>query len=165
MLQKYTVYINFTWINIGKDLPFDLFLLSYLHGLTVINSLELIDQGYVIVSGPPVDSSSSAGASKLSNMPMISGCSPQAPRNVYSRPSAPVPIMGPATSKVGCVGSLDSHTSAHGTSQGSVDIADTLEKPSTDCMRRIESLQCCASAITELVNEKVTHSSSTLLGK
>nr|GMC79071.1 serine/threonine-protein kinase ATG1c isoform X1 [Ipomoea batatas] len=120
----------------------------------VINSLELIDQGYVIVSAPPVDSSSSTGASKLSNMPLVSGCSPQAPRNAYSRPSAPMPIMGPATHKVGCVGSLDSHTSAHGTSQGSVDIADTLEQPSTDCMRRIESLQCCASAITELVNEK-----------
>ncbi|VFQ89370.1 unnamed protein product [Cuscuta campestris] len=129
----------------------------------VTNSLELIDQGYVFVSGPPLDSLSSAGASMHTNisMPMVSG---QAAGNVHSRPSAPVPIIGPAVNKVGCVGSVDSHTSAHGTSQGSVDIADTLEQPSSDCLRRIESLQHCASAITELVNEKVSHQSSLCSG-
>ncbi|CAH9130572.1 unnamed protein product [Cuscuta epithymum] len=121
----------------------------------VTSSLELIDQGYVIVSGPPVDSSFSADASNPRNMPLTSDCSPHAPENVYSRSSAPVPIIGPAINKVGCAGSLDRHnTSAHGTLQGSVDILDSFEQPSTDCMRRIESLQHCATAISQLVNEK-----------
>uniref|UniRef100_F6I082 Protein kinase domain-containing protein n=1 Tax=Vitis vinifera TaxID=29760 RepID=F6I082_VITVI len=45
------------------------------------------------------------------------------------------------------------------TSQGSMDIGDALERPSTHCITRIKSLQQCASIITELVNEKKTGSS------
>uniref|UniRef100_A0A5B7AJF8 Putative serine/threonine-protein kinase ATG1 n=1 Tax=Davidia involucrata TaxID=16924 RepID=A0A5B7AJF8_DAVIN len=122
----------------------------------VVDSLELIDQDYVLVSGPPMDvSSSSASASKLSQLPCKSESPPQASANMNSISSSPMPIIGAAVSKVGCTGSLESHNSApSGTSQGSMDIGDALEQPSTHCMTRIKSLQQCASAITELVNEK-----------
>ncbi|KAL6329646.1 hypothetical protein AAG906_026371 [Vitis piasezkii] len=47
---------------------------------------------------------------------------------------------------------LESHSSApFGTSQGSMDIGDALEQPSTHRMTRIKSLQQCASVITELL--------------
>ena len=129
---------------------------------TVVDSLELFDQEYVIVSGPPVDvSSSSASASKLSHSPCNLESSQHAHANVTSTPSAPMPIIGATGSRVGYVGSFDSHSSApSGTSQGSMDIGDALEQPSTHCMTRIKSLQRCASAIIELVNEKVIPSSS-----
>ncbi|GFY83679.1 protein kinase superfamily protein [Actinidia rufa] len=123
----------------------------------VVDSLELFDQEYVIVSGPPMDvSSSSASASKLSHSP----CKLESPQhghsNVTSTPSAPMPIMGATGSRAGYVESFDSHSSApSGTSQGSMDIGDALEQPSTHCMTRIKSLQRCASAIIELVNDKI----------
>ncbi|KAK3037449.1 hypothetical protein RJ639_031943 [Escallonia herrerae] len=124
----------------------------------VVDSLELIYQDYVLVSGPPVDvSSSSASASKLSQLQSKS-VSPPVPSSgsINSTISAPVPIFGQASSNLGCIGSLGSHSSApSGTSQGSMDIGDASEQPSTDCMTRITSLQHCASAITELVNEKI----------
>lgn len=124
----------------------------------VVDSLELIDQDYVFVSGPPVDmSSSSASAPKLSHFHSKSGSPPlESGGNINSASSAPVPIIGAPTSKAGCIGSFESHSSApSGTSQGSMDIGDASEQPSTDCMTRIKSLQRCASAITELVNEKI----------
>ncbi|GFY82249.1 protein kinase superfamily protein [Actinidia rufa] len=123
----------------------------------VVDSLELFDQEYVIVSGPPVDvSSSSASASKLSHSPCNLESSQHAHANVTSTPSAPMPIIGATGSRVGYVGSFDSHSSApSGTSQGSMDIGDALEQPSTHCMTRIKSLQRCASAVIELVNEKI----------
>ncbi|XP_022745054.1 serine/threonine-protein kinase ATG1c-like isoform X2 [Durio zibethinus] len=90
------------------------------------DSLDLIDQDYVLVSGPPVDvSSSSASTSKPNHIPYKSERS------------------------------LESQSSTPGTSQGSMDIGDTLEQPSSHRMTRIKSLQQCASAITELVHEKV----------
>uniref|UniRef100_A0A5B7ANB7 Putative serine/threonine-protein kinase ATG1 n=1 Tax=Davidia involucrata TaxID=16924 RepID=A0A5B7ANB7_DAVIN len=123
----------------------------------VVDSLELIDQEYVLVSGPPMDvSSSSVSASKLSLLPCKPESTPQASANINSTSSAPMPIIGAAVSKVDCIGSLESHSSApSGTSQGSMDIGDALEQPSTHCMTRIKSLQRCASAIMELVNEKI----------
>ncbi|XP_057511828.1 serine/threonine-protein kinase ATG1c-like [Actinidia eriantha] len=123
----------------------------------VVDSLELFDQEYVIVSGPPMDvSSSSASASKLSHSPCNLESSQHAHANVTSTPSAPMPIIGATGSRVGYVGSFDSHSSApSGTSQGSMDIGDALEQPSTHCMTRIKSLQRCASAVIELVNEKI----------
>ncbi|KAJ8570727.1 hypothetical protein K7X08_037699 [Anisodus acutangulus] len=93
----------------------------------VADSFELIEQEYVLVSRSLMDSSSSAGASRLSNAPFRSSCSLQASRNIDSR---------------------------LGASQGSTDIVDPLEHP-TDGIARIESLQHSASAITELVNEKI----------
>ncbi|RVW90936.1 Serine/threonine-protein kinase ATG1c [Vitis vinifera] len=92
----------------------------------VVDSLEeLVDQDYVFVSGPPMDvSSSSAIASK-----------PRITNTCYT-------------------GSLESHSSTpSGTSQGSMDIGDALEQPSTHCMTRIKSLQQCASVIIELVQK------------
>nr|XP_016473572.1 PREDICTED: serine/threonine-protein kinase ATG1c-like isoform X3 [Nicotiana tabacum] len=52
-------------------------------------------------------------------------------------------------------GRLESSSFAPGASQGSTDIVDPLEQP-TDGIARIVSLQHSASAITELVNEKIT---------
>ncbi|CAN6723974.1 unnamed protein product [Malus baccata var. baccata] len=119
----------------------------------VVDSLELIDQDYVLVSGPPVDvSSSSASASK----PSPSFYKSQSlPRSLTTSSSAPMPIMGAAAnSNMHCIGSLDSQSSAPGTSLGSADMGDALEQPSTHCMTRLSSLQQCVSAITELVHEK-----------
>jgi serine/threonine-protein kinase ULK/ATG1 len=123
----------------------------------VVDSLELFDQEYVIVSGPPLDeSSSSPSTSKLSHLPCKVGSPQQEFANVNSAPSAPMPIIGATGSRFGYSGSLDSHSSApSGTSQGSMDIGDALELPSPHCMTRIKSLQQCASAVTELVNEKI----------
>lgn len=123
-----------------------------------MDSLESIDKSYVIVPGPPLDLSSSTDASKLGNFPLNSSCSQQASGNLNSGLSAPVPNINAATVKIGCAGYMESQMSVPGTSQGLMEITDTLEQPSTDCTRRVESLQQCASAITELVNEKVSHS-------
>ncbi|KAL3826037.1 hypothetical protein ACJIZ3_022066 [Penstemon smallii] len=121
----------------------------------VMDSLESIVQDYVIVSGPPIDLSSSARASKASHFASKTGSPPLDSGHMDSTSSAPLPIIGGATGRVGYTESLESRMSAPGTSRGSMDIADTLENSSTDCMARIKSLQRCASAITELVTEKV----------
>ncbi|KAJ6871745.1 hypothetical protein NC652_037182 [Populus alba x Populus x berolinensis] len=106
----------------------------------VVDSLELIDQDYVLVSGPPLDvSSSTASTSKPSNAQCKSDSPPRAPAYINTTPSVP----------------LGNPSSAPGTSEGSVDLGDALEQPSTHCMTRIKSLQQCASAITELVLEKI----------
>ncbi|KAA8516374.1 hypothetical protein F0562_016667 [Nyssa sinensis] len=77
----------------------------------VEDSLELIDQDYVFVSGPPMDvSSSSASASKLIQLPCKSESPPQASANINSMSSA-MPIIGAAVSRVVCAGSLESHCS------------------------------------------------------
>ncbi|KAL2502961.1 Protein kinase superfamily protein [Forsythia ovata] len=120
-----------------------------------VDSLESIDQDYVLVPGPPTDLSSSAHASIQSHLPFKSGSPPLNSVNMTSTPSAPVPIIGAATGRVGYARSLESRSSAPGTSQGSMEIGDTFEKPSTDFMTRIKSLQHCASAITELVKERI----------
>ncbi|MCD9561413.1 hypothetical protein HAX54_020519 [Datura stramonium] len=120
----------------------------------VVDSFELIEREYVLVSGPLSDSSSSAGASMLSNAPFRSSCSLQASANIDSRLSEPMLIVGPATNSNGPVLRLQSPSSAPGASQGSTGIIDALEQP-TDGIARIGSLQHSASAITELVNEKI----------
>lgn len=121
---------------------------------TVMDSLESIDKSYVIV---PLDLSST-DASKLGNAPLNSSCTQQASGNLNPGSSAPVPNINAATVKIGCAGYMETQMSGPATSQGLMEITDSLEQPSTDCSRRVESLQQCASAITELVNEKVTHS-------
>lgn len=125
----------------------------------VVDSLELTDQDYVLVSGPPMEvSSSSASASGPRYSPCKSGSSPNTFVS-HNKLSRPMPITS-AVVKSSCgFGSLGSHSSApSGTSQGSMDmVVDALEQPSTHSMTRISSLQSCASAITDLVNEKVIH--------
>ncbi|CAI9766251.1 unnamed protein product [Fraxinus pennsylvanica] len=99
------------------------------YNLKVVDLVES-DQDYVLVSGPTMESSS-VRASKTSYLASKS-----------------------ATDIVDHI-ELESHSSAPGTLQGSINIVNTLELSSTDCMTRIKSLQSCASAITELVTEKV----------
>lgn len=121
----------------------------------VVDSLELTDQDYVLVSGPPIEvSSSSTSTSGLRHSPSKSESSPTrfVSNNILSRP---MPITGTVKNACG-FGSLGSHSSApSGTSQGSMDMGDTLEQPSTHGITRIRSLQLCASVITELMNERV----------
>ncbi|TKY63311.1 Serine/threonine-protein kinase ATG1 [Spatholobus suberectus] len=120
----------------------------------VTDSLENIDQEYVLVSGPPIDvSSSSVGASRPSHTPYRSGSLPQESSSTITRLSAPMPIVGVPTNSICQIGSSGSQDSAPGTSLGSMDTGD--EQPSAHCMTRVKSLQQCASAITELVNEKM----------
>lgn len=103
-------------------------------------------------------SSPSTSAYRPGHLPSNSGSPPLTSRNVInSASSAPVPIIGAAVSK-GRIGSLEIQSSPpSGTSLGSLDMGDASEQPSTDCLTRIKSLQHCASTITELVKEKVTH--------
>lgn len=132
------------------------FTIFILFPYAVVDSLEFIDQDYVLVSGPPIDvPSSSASASKPSHFPYKSDSPPKA--TVATVSTAPLPIIGAATSNNFRSESLESQSSGPGTSQGSTDIVDTLEQPSTHCMTRLKSLQKCASAISELVNEKVSY--------
>lgn len=121
-----------------------------------MDSLESIDQDYVIVSGPPLDLSSSGGhASKQGHFPFKTSDVPLVSGKINKASS--MSVRGGATGSVDDTGKLGSRICTPRTSQGSVDI----EQPSSDCMTRIKSLQRCASSITELVNEKVT--SNTLL--
>ncbi|XP_019254672.1 PREDICTED: serine/threonine-protein kinase ATG1c-like isoform X2 [Nicotiana attenuata] len=96
----------------------------------------------------------SKGASRLSNMQFRSSFSLQASGNIETRVTEPVLTVGPATNRIGPVGRLESSSFAPGASQGSADIIDPLEQP-TDGIARIGSLQQFASAITDLVNEKI----------
>lgn len=129
--------------------------------LAVTDSLENIDQDYVLVSGPPMDiSSSSVNASKPGHSQYRSGSFPQESSNTINRLSAPMPIVGVPTNSICQIGSSSSQDSAPGTSHGSMDTGD--EQPSANCMTRVKSLQQCASAITELVNEKVNVAKSLL---
>nr|KAJ0204985.1 hypothetical protein LSAT_V11C500291480 [Lactuca sativa] len=123
----------------------------------VMDSVELIDLDYVLVSGPLGDTSSVASVSKVSQKAFKSGIPPVYSRvNIHSTPSAPLPIIGGTSSKIRLTGRFESQCSASsGTSHGSVDIVDALEKPSTDSMTKIKSLHDCASAISDLVNEKI----------
>ncbi|XP_068643922.1 serine/threonine-protein kinase ATG1c-like [Aristolochia californica] len=123
----------------------------------VVDSLELLDQDYVLVSSPPVEVSSSSmvakqprySPSKLENSPITSV-------NNHIGLSAPMPITGAIARNPSGFGSLGSNSSIpSGASQGSTDMGDALEQSSTHCMTRIRSLQQCAHAISELVNEKI----------
>ncbi|KAL3531771.1 hypothetical protein ACH5RR_005292 [Cinchona calisaya] len=121
----------------------------------VADSLEWIVQDYVLVHGPPLDVSSSIAIPKLGNLPSKSESPRQVSGSINPTPTAPMPIIGTAANKVGRTESFESHSSAPGTSQESTDMPDTLEEPSADCMTRVRSLKRCASAIRELVNEKL----------
>ncbi|KAI3474139.1 hypothetical protein Pfo_028927 [Paulownia fortunei] len=129
--------------------------LGLLDNPKVVDLLESIDQDYVIVMGPPMDLPTSTHDSKPSHFPFKTGSPPLYSGNMNSGPSAPVPIIAGATGRFNYTGSLESQLSAPGISQGSMNIANTSEQPSTDCMIRISSLQRYAAAITELVNDKI----------
>ncbi|KAI3474416.1 hypothetical protein Pfo_029277 [Paulownia fortunei] len=129
--------------------------LGLLDNPKVVDLLESIDQDYVIVMGPPMDLPTSTHDSKPSHFPSKTGSPPLYSGNMNSGPSAPVPIIAGATGRFDYTGSLESRLSAPGISQGSMNIANTSEQPSTDCMIRISSLQRYAAAITELVNDKI----------
>lgn len=118
---------------------------------SVADSLELIDQDYVLVSGPPIEvSSSSASISKPSHIPYKSNSPPRTSIASNTTSTAPMTIIGSTNSNICCIGSLESQSSAPGTSLGSMDIGDAFEQPSTHGMTRIKSLQKYASSITEL---------------
>lgn len=124
-------------------------------GSAVIDSLELVDQDYVLVPGPPLDMSSSPVSPRPSNSPCKSESSPVASPN-FSALSAPLPITGTAIGNNHAVGSLESGGSPiSGISHGSIDMTDAMEQPSGHFMTRIRSLQQFASVITEVVKEKV----------
>lgn len=109
----------------------------------------MVDQDYVLVSGPLGDASSIASVSKLSQM--TASKSPS--RDIHPTSTAPLPIIGGGNSKICSTGSFESQCSApSGTSHGSIDI---IEQPPSDNMARIKSLHDCACAISELVNDKV----------
>ncbi|XP_076955330.1 serine/threonine-protein kinase ATG1c-like isoform X2 [Bidens hawaiensis] len=114
-----------------------------------VDSLEIDDQDYVLVWGPLADASSLASVSKASQI-----TAPKSPsRNTHSTSSAPLPIIGGSASKICSTGSFESQCSApSGTSHGSIDI---IEQPPADNMTRIKSLHDCASAISELVHDKI----------
>ncbi|KAL8208501.1 hypothetical protein R6Q57_007913 [Mikania cordata] len=114
-----------------------------------VDLLESIDQDYVLVSGPLEETSSFASVAKVSQIT----ASRLPSRDIHSASTAPLPIIGGITSKICSTGSFESQCSApSGTSHGSVDI---IEQPPTDSMSRIKSLHDCASAISELVNDKI----------
>lgn len=119
-------------------------------------SLELIDQDYVIVSGPPMDVSSlSASNSKPYLIPHKLGSPPIRSNTNYTSSTPPMPIIGATNKNNYRIGSLESPNSAPGTSQGSLDMRDALEQPSSHGMTRIKSLQQCASVVKELIREKI----------
>ncbi|XP_078447014.1 protein kinase superfamily protein isoform X2 [Wolffia australiana] len=62
--------------------------------------------------------------------------------------SAPIKITGATASQ-------ESPGTPSLNSQGSTDMADALEQPSTHCQTRIRSLQQCAAAVSELVEGKI----------
>ncbi|RWV98520.1 hypothetical protein GW17_00038626 [Ensete ventricosum] len=122
----------------------------------VVDSLEFVDQDYVLVPGPPLDmSSSSVSPSRPSNSPFKSESSPIISPN-FSASSAPMPITGAAVGNVHALRNLESCGSpASGTSHGSMDMADVSEQSPAHFMMRIRSLQQFASVIKDVVKEKV----------
>ncbi|XP_051113959.1 serine/threonine-protein kinase ATG1c-like isoform X2 [Andrographis paniculata] len=119
----------------------------------VVDSLESIDQDYVFVSGPPLDLSSSACPSKTSQF-LSKTDSPLIDSGNMTSARGQMPAIGRATGEVDNTGILESRPTPSAL-QGSMDITNTLDQPSTDCMTRIKSLQHYASSITDLVSDKI----------
>lgn len=116
-----------------------------------MDSLDLVDQDYVIVSRTPLEMSSSLlSLSESRNSTCKSDNSLAASRN--SALSAPMPIVGVPINKIHTIRSLESHSYPE---EGSMDLEDTIEPPSAHCMTRIRLLQQCAFVLTELVKEEV----------
>lgn len=120
---------------------------------TSVDSLDLVEQEYVMVSGPPLEmSSSSLSNAELRNSSPKSENSPMETIK-KSGVSAPVPIVSTTITKAGIFGSLDSHNSpVSGASEGFMD--DAIEHPSANFITRIRSLQQYGLVISELVKEE-----------
>ncbi|KAK8925764.1 CBL-interacting protein kinase 11 [Platanthera zijinensis] len=120
---------------------------------TSVDSLDLVEQEYVMVSGPPLEmSSSSLSNAEMRNSSPKSENSPAETRK-NGGVSAPVPIVSTTITKAGTFGSLDSHNSpVSGASEGFMD--DAIELPSANFITRIRSLQQYGSVISELVKEE-----------
>ncbi|KAG0467649.1 hypothetical protein HPP92_019229 [Vanilla planifolia] len=118
------------------------------------DSLDSVDQDYVIISDSHLElSSSSLSVAESRNSPGKSENVLDSRKN--NRLSAPLPING-ALTEVPAMGSLESNNSpASGISQGSMDIGEDIEEPSANFITRIRLLQQCASALTELVNDEI----------
>ena len=118
-----------------------------------MDSLEFCEQEYVLVSGPPLEFSSSAIKPSLSPLK----CDFRHPASLIgSRTSSPVPIVGPTTKHAGRIGSLEGQClSPSRVLHGSLDAVNVSEQPSADAMTRIKSLRRCAASIKELVNAMV----------
>ncbi|XP_026444405.1 serine/threonine-protein kinase ATG1c-like isoform X3 [Papaver somniferum] len=120
----------------------------------VMDSLENIDLEYVLVPVHSMeDSSLSSNASRVHHLPCKSDSSSTVS---LCKNSVPGPIAGTGTKKTYEAGSTESHNSLpSGSSQGSMDVGDALDQSYARCLTRIRSLQQSASAITELVNQKI----------
>ncbi|KAL0915141.1 hypothetical protein M5K25_015540 [Dendrobium thyrsiflorum] len=117
-----------------------------------VDSLDLVDQEYVMVPEPSLEMpSSSLSFPESQNSPYkLDSLLMETKKN--SGLSVPVPIVSAAITKINTIGSLESHSSPiSGTSQGSLDVGDTFEQPSVHYITRIRSLQQCGSVISELV--------------
>ncbi|KAG6480667.1 hypothetical protein ZIOFF_057252 [Zingiber officinale] len=119
----------------------------------VVDSLEFVDQDYVIVPGPPLDMSPSSVSPSPTNSPRRSE-SPPVASSKFNGLSAPLPIIGAVVGNSHTIGTPGSGCSASLTSQGSMDMIDAMEQPSGHFMVRIRSLQQFASVITDIVKEK-----------
>ncbi|XP_074576596.1 LOW QUALITY PROTEIN: serine/threonine-protein kinase ATG1c-like [Curcuma longa] len=122
----------------------------------VVDSLEFVDQDYVIVPGPPLDMSPSSVSPSPTNSPPRSD-SPPVASSKFNGLSAPLPIIGSAVGNSHTIGTPGSGCSASLTSQGSMDMIDAMEQPSGHSMVRIRSLQQFASVITDIVKEKIAN--------
>ncbi|XP_020588220.1 serine/threonine-protein kinase ATG1c-like [Phalaenopsis equestris] len=117
----------------------------------IVDSLDLVDQEYVIVSRSPLEMSSSLlSFSELHNSTCKSDYSLAASRN--SALSTPMPIFGVPINKNHTMGSLESHSYPQ---EGSMDLGDTIEQPSAQCITRIRLLQKCTSVMTELLKDEL----------
>lgn len=118
------------------------------HDNTIVDSLDLVDPDYIMVFGPALKMpSSSLSFPESRNSPCIQEKSP-----INSGLNAPVPNVGAAITKIHTSGNLEGRSSpGSGTSQGSLDMGDTIEQPSVHRITRIRSLQQCSSVISELV--------------
>ncbi|XP_042427436.1 serine/threonine-protein kinase ATG1c-like isoform X1 [Zingiber officinale] len=122
----------------------------------VVDSLEFVDQDYVIVPGPPLDMSPSSVSPSPTNSPRRSE-SPPVASSKFNGLSAPLPIIGAVVGNSHTIGTPGSGCSASLTSQGSMDMIDAMEQPSGHFMVRIRSLQQFASVITDIVKEKIAN--------
>ncbi|KAH0465463.1 hypothetical protein IEQ34_005566 [Dendrobium chrysotoxum] len=117
----------------------------------IVDSLDLLDQDYVIVSGSLLEMSSSLlSLSESRNSTCKSENSLEASRN--NALSAPMPIVGVSINKIHKMRSLESDSYPE---QGSMDLWDAIEQPSASCMTRIRFLQQCTFVMAELVKEQL----------
>ncbi|KAJ4790029.1 Serine/threonine-protein kinase ATG1 [Rhynchospora pubera] len=116
----------------------------------VTDSMEFL-KDYVVVAGPHMESPSSSATIAgfhAGNSPSKSEGSPAASPQV-SRGTAPMPIPPLREQPVWRMESPSSPGSA-----GSVEIGEAIDRPSSDNLTRIKSLQQCASDISDLVKQE-----------